>query len=425
MKKPGIPFVSVIIPIFNTEEFLQECLDSATHQTIMNIEIICIDDGSTDSCSTILEEYKKKDSRIVVITQENKGLAAARNRGMKNAKGKYIFFLDSDDYVDSETLEKSVHLAEEHDLDAVVFSFEQFADSDELLQIHPSHINTMKTPMRIYSGPEYMRVAKKNGAYSSGVWSAVWRHSFLEEKDLWFKEGILHEDMRFSFRAYMAAERVMVIPERLYHYRARQGSITAKPISSENVIGSFKCAKGILKYALADKYEPDREHEILRAYREQCDYTCSLFSAASTEEQEKAIPSREVEQELFRQVNALHRVDRLQNTISEQIKEIGKLLDVLDEQQEENSRLHKALNTQETDARSLQSAFIAQQEETQKLLEELHTQNLESESLRNELYRTRASWTYRIGRAVTWLPRKIQDGCVSAGRRGRSGDKKH
>ena len=136
---------------------------------------------------------------------------------MKKAKGKYIYFLDSDDYADPETLKRSTELAEKNDLDAVVFGFEQFADDEKMLKIHPCMVNSFSGPAIVYTGAEYMSAAKEGGAYASMVWTAVWRRAFLEKNGLRFKEGILHEDMLFSFQAYMAADRVMTIPERLYH----------------------------------------------------------------------------------------------------------------------------------------------------------------------------------------------------------------
>ena len=368
MKHPETPLVSVIIPVFNTEDYLGQCLDSAVNQTLKDIEIICINDGSTDHSPAILEEYQAKDPRVAVISQENRGLSAARNCGMKKACGKYIYFLDSDDYVDSETLEKCTELAEENNLDAVVFGLEQFADSDELLQIHPCMVNIFNGPAKVYTGTEYMSAAKDCGAYASMVWTAVWRRAFLEKYDLRFKEGILHEDMLFSFQAYMAADRVMAIPERLYHYRARPDSICTKPVSAKNVIGSFECVKGVLKYALEGEHDPDRAHEIWRAYRELSDYTVSLFSAVSEEEHTRAIPPGEMEEELFRQMISRFQADRLQ----------------------------KALEEKQREADGLREALLRQQRETAHLQEEIR--------------KTYGSWTYRIGRVATWMPRKVRDG---------------
>ena len=410
MKHPGTPLVSVIIPVYNTEDYLRQCLDSAVNQTLKDIEIICIDDGSTDHSPAILEEYQAKDPRVVIISQDNRGLSAARNCGMIKARGKYVYFLDSDDYVDSETLKRSTELAEKNDLDAVVFGFEQFADSDELLKIHPCMVNIFSGSERVYTGAEYMSAAKDGGAYASRVWTAVWRRPFLEKNGIRFVEGILHEDMLFSFQAYMAADRVMAIPERLYHYRARPDSICTKPISAKNVIGSFECAKGVLKYALEGEHEPDRAHEIWRAYRELSDYTASLFSAASAEEHTKAIPPGEMERELFRQMISRYQADRLQEALAAAQEESGKLRKTLGRYQEETDRLEKTLGEMQRAADRLEKELEEKQRETDGLREALLRQRRETAHLREEIGKTYASWTYRLGRAVTWLPRKVRDG---------------
>ena len=109
--------LSVIIPVYNVENYLRECLDSITSQTVKDIEIICIDDGSTDNSPKILKEYQKKDSRIKIITKENGGQASARNLGIKKAQGEYIAFIDSDDFIESEMLEKLYTKAKDNNLD--------------------------------------------------------------------------------------------------------------------------------------------------------------------------------------------------------------------------------------------------------------------------------------------------------------------
>ena len=109
--------LSVIIPVYNVEEYLNECLDSITNQTLEGIEIICIDDGSTDNSPNLLKEYQKKDQRIKIITKENGGQATARNLGIKEAHGEYIAFIDSDDFIEPEMLEKLYTKAKNNNLD--------------------------------------------------------------------------------------------------------------------------------------------------------------------------------------------------------------------------------------------------------------------------------------------------------------------
>ena len=115
------PKVSIIIPVFNVEMYLKECLDSVLGQTLKDIEVICVDDGSTDASPQMLREYAEKDERLKIIYQENKGAGTARNVGMKEARGKYLFFMDSDDYCALDFLEKTTKYADEKKSDILVF----------------------------------------------------------------------------------------------------------------------------------------------------------------------------------------------------------------------------------------------------------------------------------------------------------------
>ena len=120
--------ISVIIPVYNVENYLSECLDSIINQSLNDIEIICINDGSTDNSLKILQDYEKRDNRIRVINQKNSGLGATRNVGLSLSEGKYVYFMDSDDYLELSTLEELYHLAETNSLDIVLFKLINFYD---------------------------------------------------------------------------------------------------------------------------------------------------------------------------------------------------------------------------------------------------------------------------------------------------------
>ena len=121
--------VSVIIPVYNTEKYLRQCLDSVVNQTLRDIEIICVDDGSTDGSIEILREYEQKDSRVKVLCQKNQYAGVARNNGLNYASGEYVFFMDSDDYCCHELLERAVDRAKMVDADIVVFDHECYDES--------------------------------------------------------------------------------------------------------------------------------------------------------------------------------------------------------------------------------------------------------------------------------------------------------
>ena len=138
--------VSVIIPAWNASSYLRQCLDSVTSQTLTDIEIICVDDGSTDDTPDILHEYAEKDVRISVIRQENRGAGAARNNALRHAKGKYLSFLDADDFFEPDMLEKSFEAAEKHNADVVVFGCDFYSESSGRFRSCPNSINRLILP---------------------------------------------------------------------------------------------------------------------------------------------------------------------------------------------------------------------------------------------------------------------------------------
>lgn len=212
---------SVIIPVYNVESYLRECLDSVLNQTFEDWEAICVNDGSTDRSAIILDEYASNDHRFKTIDQPNGGLSAARNTGMKAAKGEYILFLDSDDWLELNALGViSKSLADE---DMVCFSGRRFIesegqyhDADQLLE------RTYASGMDYYNENALLR---RDFAFVCVVLKAYKKVYLLDHK-LWFKEGIFHEDNLFTPFACYYAKKVKVIDECLYDYRVRANSIT-------------------------------------------------------------------------------------------------------------------------------------------------------------------------------------------------------
>lgn len=224
--------VSIVVPIYNVEPFLRECLDSVLAQTFRDLEIICVDDGSTDGSSKILDEYVKKDDRIRVIRQPNAGLSAARNAGMDAAGGTYLYFLDSDDMLPPNALERLHALAEERTLDQILFGTELVADANRVAGIEFDGM------IRYYDIPQdcancetdgaslFSRLVERNAFFAS-VPLRFFRRASIPP-DLRFPVGILHEDNYFSPLALLAARRAVAIPDQLYRRRIREGSITTE-----------------------------------------------------------------------------------------------------------------------------------------------------------------------------------------------------
>ena len=235
--------VSVIVPIYNTAPWLKSCLDSICHQTLENIEIICINDGSTDNSLEILKEYQQGDSRIQIVDQNNKGLSEARNAGIKVAEGSYLFFMDSDDYLDLDSLEILSADMDNRSLDFLLFNVTSFGDDDSYTEMadnwNKGYFNRKLDENSVYSGVDLFCIQKRSRSYICTAWSSMISRSFFLEKKLWFHPGILHEDEPYTFSAMMSASRCGCLNRVLYHHRYRVSSIMTNTVSFENVYGYF------------------------------------------------------------------------------------------------------------------------------------------------------------------------------------------
>ena len=211
---------SVIIPVYNVEAYLRDCLDSVLNQTCADLEAICVNDGSTDGSADILNEYAARESRVKVITQPNGGLSAARNAGIKAAEGEYVLFLDSDDWLEVNALEVlSSNLSGE---DMLCFSGRRFFE--ETGEFHPADQLAEKT---YKSGMAYYNenaLQHRDFAFVCVVLRA-YKRSLLLDNGLWFKEGIFHEDNLFTPIVCYYVRRVKQIDACLYDYRVRANSI--------------------------------------------------------------------------------------------------------------------------------------------------------------------------------------------------------
>ena len=221
--------ISIIIPVYNVAPYLRDCLDSALKQDMSNYEIICINDGSTDNSLSILEEYKKQFPQINLISQENKGLSAARNAGLRAATGDYILFLDSDDWIEPDTLQT---LAEkQHGEDMVCFNGRLYFEDETKEEPDEGITETNLTGWDYYNN--YALKPRKFHFVCTVL--RMYKRNFLLNNNLFFKEGIFHEDNLFTPIACYYAQSVKVIPDTLYVYRIRSGSITNN-ISFQNVV---------------------------------------------------------------------------------------------------------------------------------------------------------------------------------------------
>lgn len=214
--------ISIIIPVYNVEQYLRECLDSVVTQSYDNYEIICINDGSTDGSFTILKEYAEQYSQIRIINQENKGLSASRNEGIKKATGDYLFFLDSDDYLEVDCFNILAKCTRGQDL--ICFNGRRFFEDGRKEEPDPGIADEFDRGWDYYN--QYALVNRKFHFVCTVL--RLYRRDFLLNNNLMFTEGIFHEDNLFTPIACYFAQKVKIIPDCLYIYRIRQGSITQK-----------------------------------------------------------------------------------------------------------------------------------------------------------------------------------------------------
>lgn len=215
---------SIVVPIYKVENLLHRCVESIRKQTYKDLEIILVDDGSPDNCPTLCDEYAKKDSRIRVVHKTNGGLSDARNKGLDIATGEYVIFVDSDDYIEKDTCEQFLNFAKKGYDVLIGDSFVEGGVYDV------SHVDFDN----ILEGKEYLKLSLQKGKFPVVAWVNAYKRSFLIENDLRFKEGILHEDVEFTPRAFLVAKTVVYTKNLFYHYIIRQDSITKQKDMSKN-----------------------------------------------------------------------------------------------------------------------------------------------------------------------------------------------
>lgn len=236
--------ISIIIPVYNVEKYLRECLDSVINQTLNEIEIICINDGSTDGSLEILKEYKKRDRRIKVLSQENKGLSATRNVGIKLSQGEYINFLDSDDLLELNTMELLYQKAKRHNLDVLYFDAKVFFESDDLAHKHKGYINYYARKNQeddVKNGISYFSALMRDKMYCSSAALQIINRHYLEKINLFFHEGIYHEDELYTLKSMLPANRVSHLHKELYIRRIRDDSIMVQEKSFKHFYGYLTC----------------------------------------------------------------------------------------------------------------------------------------------------------------------------------------
>ena len=212
--------ISIIVPVYNVEHELSRCVDSILNQSYTNIEVILVDDGSTDRCPSICDAFVMKDRRVRVIHKPNGGLSSARNAGLREASGEWILYVDSDDYILNDSCERLIAVGAKYDCDIVsADAIREFNGGREYM-VHGSLADGKCYPSR-----DFIIKTVKPCEWYAPAWLNLYKRSFLIENNLFFVEGLLHEDMEMQPRVFLAAKTVVYCAYPFYRYVDRASSI--------------------------------------------------------------------------------------------------------------------------------------------------------------------------------------------------------
>ncbi len=304
--------VSVIIPVYNVEQYLGECLDSVINSTLKDVEIICIDDGSTDSSPQILESYAKKDDRFKIITRHNGGPSAARNAGIRAASGEYILFLDSDDYIEPAALEYLYCESKADDLDQLFFDARIFYDKDD-----------EEDAMR--SGLDYTRKAEYNGVMTgramfekmSGIGDfkpseclQLIKRALLIDNSIFFMEGVLYEDNAFTIECLSVSKHVRHVDKAFYNRRLRKNSIMTGIVGIRSAYNYYLIIHRIEEIAQERNFssDPDFYFALIVQMKRMCTTACERLNDVDDDDLNKFLLELDEKTaiDFFCQIKVLH-----------------------------------------------------------------------------------------------------------------------
>ncbi len=224
--------VSVVIPVYNVERYLRQCIESVLAQKLTDIEIILVDDGSTDSSPAIIDEYAKKDGRIVAVHQKNRGYSATVNLGIEKAQGEYIGIVESDDFIEPKMYEKLYRKATKYDADIVKCMFYKYdstqAVADKIFT-NPGGADLEKAPEECFSPSDWPQII----AIHSSVWAALYKSSFVKKIKIPESAGASYQDLPFMMELMTRVEKVCVVKEPLLHWRNEPDQVHSTSANGE------------------------------------------------------------------------------------------------------------------------------------------------------------------------------------------------
>ena len=416
----GIPRVSVIIPVYNVEKYLRECLDSIVNQTLREIEIICVDDGSTDGSPEILREYGERDCRITIISQENRGISSARNHGAEVASGEYFYFMDGDDILERDALSKLYKLSEEKSLDVLYFDGESFFETEELRETKKNYITYYARKgdySRVMTGPQMLHEMILADEYRSSLCLQFISSVHYRQENLRFEEGIIGEDNIFTFQCIMPAHRVYHTKDVFFHRRVRGNSVMTSAGKFEQVYGFFAGYLAIEKAFRDNRLEPEDAEGLSMLVRLRLRLTRKLyrnlepeyklcFEALKPEEKTYFLMLVKDYDDSFAKEEELREKYR---QVCREKTERGEEIHTLRREKQERGEEIRTLRREKQE----RGNEIRRQEQEIKTLEKDREQlRKQREGLQKSIASIKGSFSYRLGRALTkpfrWIKSRLK-----------------
>lgn len=373
--------VTVIIPICNMEQYLAECLETVKNQTLHEIEILCLNDGSTDNSLHILENYSKNDTRFVIINQDNRGVAASRNQGIQMAKGKYVMFMDSDDrYPDNYVIEKLYEAAEDHHVKIAGGEFSDF-DPDGKTNFRSAYENDM---LGGYLFTANQIVEYKDYQFDYGYHRFIYNRQFLIDDQIFFPELIRFQDPPFMVRAFTLAERFYALKEITYSYRK----------DHKTIIWDEKRVDALLR-GLQMNLQWAWEHELYDLYDLTIRRIIYEYRDAITKQFVLSIPNERLLLAILGELKGDERIKALMWMVIETYQKMNV-------KRQEEVQIQKKLVQEHNDSIKELNENMAEKDQKISELNCRYNEQLDlAEHIENSL-------SYKVGRVITWVPRRVK-----------------
>jgi glycosyltransferase involved in cell wall biosynthesis len=402
--------VSVIIPVYNAEDFLDDCLTTIGNQTLKEIEIICVNDGSKDNSLDILRKYQKMDSRIQVIDQPNSGAGAARNAGLAVAKGEYLSFLDSDDFYEEDMLEQAYAVAKKNDADVCVFYADLYDNSiKKYRECTWAFRRQYFKDQEVFNPREYPNSENIFRMFNGWPWDKIYKREFIEEQGLLYQNLRTTNDMYFVFMALAKAERIITLDKCLIHQRVDVKSSLSRTREKSwdcFYLGLQAMHKELIASDLYSTYEKAFLNWTVNFSLWQLNSMkgsnayCNIYKLLRDTAFEEFGVTKAAEKDFYNKNEYNQFCDIMKYTIEEalinQIDDEKNRADVL---KNKNDELTKKIKTLEN--------------KQKKLTGELNTQKKENETNIEEIKKIKESTSYKVGFGITAIPRKIKTKFIS------------